>query len=93
VGRVEQALASHIVKEEGTTWAKLDKLAESLSTMQTSNEVAHASLGAGQAVLGSRVESLEQKMPNGELQKLAEAVAMLSVGMPAGKKRSVRGKK
>jgi hypothetical protein len=90
VGRVEAALNSHIVKEEGTTWAKLDRLVEALATMQTSNEVAHASLVAGQTVLGNRVEAVEKKMPNGELQKLADAFVALSKARAGSR---VRGKK
>jgi len=78
VSRTEFALASHVEKEEGTTWVKIDNLVDAVNAMKLSNEVAHAGLVAGQTILGSRVEALEKKMPNGELEKLAAAYHALA---------------
>lgn len=93
VGRVEKSLSDHIIKEEGTTWAKLDRLAEALMAMQSSNESAHSGLVAGQSVLSARVEAVEKKMPNGELQRLSDAFSNLAEAASRTKRRVSRVKK
>lgn len=98
INRVEKSLDEHVQKEEGTTWVKIDNLVVAVTEMRLANELAHASLVTGQSILGGRVDSMEQKMPNGELQKLADAFATLAGKSgghvtPPRKKRSVRGKK
>jgi hypothetical protein len=73
VKRTEQAINSHVEKEEGTTWKKIDVLVDAINNMKLSNELAHAGMVSGQLALGVRIESVEKKMPNGELEKLAIA--------------------
>ena len=76
--RVEAALADHVRKEEGTTWVKIDSLVDAVNQMRLQNEVAHVNLSADQKILVARVEAVEEKMPNGELKKLAEAYHKLA---------------
>jgi hypothetical protein len=78
VQRVEATLTAHVEKEEGVTWAKIDALVGAINDMRLANEVAHAGLVTGQTVLATRVDAVEKKMPNGELQKLAEAYHALA---------------
>jgi hypothetical protein len=90
VSRTEAALASHVEKEEGTTWAKIDGLVDAVNKMQLANELAHSGLVNGQALLGQRVEAVEKKMPNGELEKLATAyheLARRDMSLPRTRKR------
>jgi hypothetical protein len=51
----------HTEREENITWAKIDKLGDSLGEVKI------------------KVASIEAKMPNGELQKLAEAYHQLAL--------------
>lgn len=78
VARVEATLCNHVEKEETVTWQKIDDLVEAINVMRLANEEAHGRLTTGQATLGVRVEAVEKKMPNGELQKLAEAYHALA---------------
>jgi hypothetical protein len=88
ITRVEVSLADHVHKEETTTWAKIDELVKLFSDMKMGNELAHAGLINGQKSLSERVEAVENKMPNGELSKLADAFDRMS-----RQGRSVRAKK
>lgn len=67
VSRVEASVASHIEREETTTWAKIDSLAESVGALKT-----------GQEVMSTRLAAVEKKLPNGELTRLAEAFTALA---------------
>jgi hypothetical protein len=78
VARVEAAVADHVHKEETTTWKKIDDLALAIGDLRQSHAEGMAKLAAGQDVLAVRVTSVEKKMPNGELQKLAEAFSILA---------------
>jgi hypothetical protein len=90
VVRVEDALGSHIAKEEGTTWKKIDDLVDAVNTMRLANEADHGVLKTNQAVLGTRLAAVETKMPNGELKKLAEAYHALAQRDHAIGKRKAR---
>jgi hypothetical protein len=91
ISRVEKSLSSHVEKEENTTWVKIDDLVTAVNEMKMSNEVAHAGLVAGQTILSNRVEAVEKKMPDGELEKLAAAYHALAERdvkrRPAARKR------
>jgi hypothetical protein len=94
--RVGKSIDDHVQKEEGTTWLKIDNLVATVTEMKLANELAHSSLVNGQATMGMRVDAMERKMPNGELQKLSDAFATLaskSGERAARMKRSIRGKK
>jgi hypothetical protein len=78
LARVEATLGNHVQKEETVTWQKIDDLVEAVNVMRLANEAAHGTLTTGQATLGIRVEAVEKKMPNGELQKLADAYHALA---------------
>lgn len=77
VKRVEVAMNSHVEKEENITWAKIDDLVGAVNDMRLQNEVELTKLGG-------RITAVETKMPNGELQKLADAYHALA-------ERDVRG--
>lgn len=81
VKRLEAALADHVLKEEGTTWAKIDGLVDVLNVMKSSNEIAHAGLVNNQNLLNLRVDSMEKKMPNGEIQALVVSMARIEAQM------------
>ena len=72
VANVMAILKEHMEKEEAITWAKIDRINSSLSAMALHNETAHGSLSA-------RLASVEAKMPNGELAKLADAYHDLAI--------------
>ncbi len=77
--RVENSLASHVLKEEGTTWAKIDDLVTAVNEMRLENELSHADLKIHGATLETRVKAIEAKMPNGELKQLADAYTKLAL--------------
>ena len=97
ISRVEGALNDHVKKEEGTTWVKIDNLADAVNATKLANELAHSSIVSGQELIDVRVNAMERKMPNGELQKFADAFAMLAskghVTRTNTKKSTIRGKK
>ena len=78
IRRVEEALANHVEREETVTWRKIDDLVDAINTMRLSNAQEHGGLVSGQAVLATRLDAVEKKMPNGELKKLADAFATLA---------------
>lgn len=78
VQRVEAALNSHIQKEEGTTWVKIDNLVDAVNAMRLQNEADHGTLKTSQAVLSTRLEAVEAKIPNGDLKKLTAAFELLA---------------
>jgi hypothetical protein len=79
VQRVEKTLLDHTEKEETTTWGKIDGLVTAVNELKISNESAHAGLVAGQTIHAARLDAIEKKMPNGELEKLANAYHELAL--------------
>lgn len=92
LGRLEIALNEHVRKEETTTWKKIDDLVASFVDMKLANEAAHATMTTGQVLLSTRMDLVEQRLPNGELKKMATAIEAIHQHLKP-KKRSVRGTK
>lgn len=81
VERTEKALMSHVEKEEGQTWAKLDGIKDGIAELALANSNAHAALG-------ERISKTEAKLPNGELTRVLEALsAALSRPVVRSKRR------
>jgi hypothetical protein len=69
VERTERTLLSHIEKEEGQTWVKLDGIKDGIAALALSNEQAHAALV-------ERVAKTESKLPNGDLTTALKALVV-----------------